>query len=109
MQLKEFAWFVENAHKMTHAVGLKRPNPWGLYDMHGNVGEWVLDPYSDDYSSALSQEDANRGNYGSGSYRVIRGGGWYGGARYLRSADRYYWGPGNRGGDVGFRLVRTKN
>ena len=89
---------------------LPNANNWGLYDMHGNVWEWVLDTYSDDYSKALSQEDANRGNFGSGSNRVIRGGSWLLNAPLLRSALRSYNAPPDyRHNYVGFRLVRTKN
>ena len=105
---EKYAWSRENAEGKTHVVGSLLPNDWGLYDIHGNVWEWVLDPYSSDYSKAVSQEDANRGNYGSGSYRVIRGGGWYDGAQVLRSAGRGILAPDGRYCLVGFRLVRTK-
>ncbi len=88
---------------------LPNANAWGLYDMHGNVWEWVLDPYSSDFSKALSQEEASKRNFGSGSYRVFRGGSWFDFARDARSAYRDSYGPDYRGIIVGFRLVRTKN
>ncbi|MBI3018602.1 MAG: SUMF1/EgtB/PvdO family nonheme iron enzyme [Deltaproteobacteria bacterium] len=60
-------------------------------------------------STALSQENADSGVFGSGSYRVVRGGSWINDAHVLRSAGRGSGGPGNRYGSAGFRLVRTKN
>ena len=94
--------------KTVPVESLPNANNWGLYDMHGNVWEWVLDPYSSDYSSALSQENANTGAFGTGSPRVIRGGSWHCVAQDLRSAFRY-GGTDNRHYNVGFRLVRAKN
>lgn len=86
-KLKDYAWYWDNSESKTHPVALKKPNPWGLYDVHGNVWEWTSSP--------------------QGSYRVIRGGSWYYSAGYLRSAYRVYGTPSNRNNVVGLRLVRT--
>ncbi|MEQ1665505.1 MAG: formylglycine-generating enzyme family protein, partial [Bdellovibrionales bacterium] len=76
---------------------------YGLYDMHGNVWEWVQDAYQKD----LSQMPVTDPVVTSGPYRVIRGGSWGNLAHYLRSAIRNGNSPGKRGNLLGFRLVRT--
>jgi len=87
----------------TTAVGSYAANNYGLYDMHGNLCEWCWD-WSGSYSSG-SQTDPTGAV--TGSYRVRRGGYWSDNGRYLRSASRYVSDPYDRGGDIGFRLVRS--
>jgi formylglycine-generating enzyme required for sulfatase activity len=99
--LGDFAWFDGNAGSGTHAVGQKRPNAWGLYDMHGNVWEWCSDWFGDYPGNAVSDPQG----VASGSRRVRRGGGWHSSAEICRSADRHRSGPSNPGNDVGFRLA----
>ena len=86
----------------THAVERKRPNAWGLYDVHGNVWEWVWDWHADyrlDQTDPVGPPD--------GEQRVGRGGFWYGRAGYCRAAKRLTGAPAGRGNHIGFRVART--
>ena len=99
----EVAWYDGNSGDEIHPVGQKKPNGFGLYDMSGNVFEWVWDAWSD-YSSG-SQTDPTGPD--SGPNRVLRGGCWRYGAGGTRVSYRYYDDPAARSNDLGFRLVRT--
>ncbi len=70
--LGEYAWYINNSDQETHPVGEKKPNAWGLYDMHGNVWEWCQDWYGD-YSQGSVIDPVG---LSSGTDRVSRGGGW---------------------------------
>lgn len=105
--LKNIAWFYFHSDSKTHRVGKKRPNAWGLYDMSGNVWEWVEDEWHDNYQGAPDNGSAWVGKNKKGSDRVIRGGSWDFSAQDCRSANRYYDGPDYRNGYVGFRLTRS--
>ena len=109
-QLTHYAWYYANAwgvgERYAHAVGTKLPNAWGLYDMHGNVWEWVQDWYSSSYYNSSPRVDPPGPT--SGSVRVIRGGSFDYDAQDVRSANRYYRSPDVRRADIGVRLVRIR-
>jgi formylglycine-generating enzyme required for sulfatase activity len=126
-QLGDHAWTFENASEVTHTVGTKKPNPWGLYDMHGNVAEWVLDGHADHYPDAkgktLSVVDARTAPTKLFP-RVVRGGSYDDKPATCRCAARKksdddewreddpnfpqspWWFTSNYGLCVGMRLVR---
>jgi formylglycine-generating enzyme required for sulfatase activity len=101
--IRDYSWYDVNSGSKTHEVGQKKPNSWGLYDMHGNVWEWVQDIYHDSYSGAPIDGSAWEG---SGSKRVVRGCSWVSNAEGCRSAIRFGYDPGSRISYLGFRLLR---
>ena len=102
-QIEQYAWYSENSDSATHLVGEKKPNSFGLYDMHGNVWEWCGDWYAADYYRHSITVDPH-GPY-NGKSRVFRGGGWFHRARYCRSASRSSCEPVYIRNYVGFRIV----
>ena len=107
-QLGRYAWYRDNARNAgedyAYEVGLKLPNPWGVYDMHGNVWEWVQDRYAIVYPSS-SQVDPTGPSMGK--YRVARGGFFGCSAQCTRSADRIHDWTDGYGHYLGARLLRT--
>ena len=109
-QLGEYAWYSKNAEGHPHVVGQKRPNGFGLYDMHGNVWEWCQDEWHDDYSGGQAPTDGKAWTtegHVEAAIRVIRGGSWGNYAVDCRSAIRSGSAPGSRYDNLGFRLTRT--
>ncbi len=98
-QLGNYAWYGDNGEGQTHPVGQKKPNPWGLYDMHGNVWEWTCS----EYAAYGGGEEQRCGS--SATARVLRGGSWACGTDLTRSAFRGLDPPNDRFNLNGFRLA----
>jgi formylglycine-generating enzyme required for sulfatase activity len=131
VSLDDVAWYSANSEDETHPVGKKKPNAWGLYDMLGNVREWVEDVFVRDFYSTSPLADPTGPQAGSQGGRggppgrggprggpagrggpmrqlpIMRGGAWDNPASYLRVSARYhYYGPTLRVSDIGFRVAR---
>ena len=103
--IEDVAWYDANSANMTHPVGTKKANELGIYDMSGNVWEWIHD-WNGSY---IGNAQTNPNGPASGMFRVVRGGSW---GRYSRLAvvsSRYSFNPGDRGGTLGFRLAYSSN
>jgi formylglycine-generating enzyme required for sulfatase activity len=122
-KLDDYGWHYDNGDETYHKVGKKKPNPWGLYDMHGNVSEWVLDQYAPNFYKGLGKGPVQSPlNVAKKLYsRIVRGGSWDDDPDGLRSAARHYSDPDWKIQDpqipksiwyhtdalhVGFRLIR---
>lgn len=102
-RLVAVAWFRKNSGGMTHPVGQKKPNAWGLYDLHGNLMQWCFDWFKGDYyKQSIPRDPAGPI---AGPYRVLRGGDWYSGSFNCRSACRTYNDSKSRRHSYGFRVV----
>jgi formylglycine-generating enzyme required for sulfatase activity len=100
--LQDYGWFNANSESKTHPVGQKKPNAWGLYDMHGNVWEWCGDWFAESYAKAKAIDPTGPD---SGSSRVLRGGPWNDDPHRCRSAVRFRSSPVGRAHSFGFRVA----
>jgi formylglycine-generating enzyme required for sulfatase activity len=103
--LGDYAWYGENSGGKTHPVGEKKPNAWGLYDMHGNVWEWCQDWYDGGYYAKSPTDDPTGPT--TGAYRVNRGGLWFIDAKSCRSASRVILRAGRRFFNLGLRVSQV--
>jgi len=136
-QLDDHAWHYDNGDEERHEVGELEPNPWGLYDMYGNVAEWVLDSYSEDGYQAQAKLEGSKASALTADEawaraeklfpRVVRGGSFELEPKYCRSAARFgshdkdwsiedpnfpkspWWFTDTPGLGIGFRLIRPLN
>jgi formylglycine-generating enzyme required for sulfatase activity len=100
-RLEHFAWFEKNSENKTHPVGQKRPNAWGLFDMHGNVWEWCADWYGEyEKGKCINPKGPEEGES-----KMLRGGSWSDRTVYCRSACRSCSHPDSRNSYLGFRVV----
>lgn len=102
-KLGAYALYQKNSEDKPHPVAQKKPNAWGLYDMHGSVAEWCQDLYGEYPSDSISDPMGS-----SGSERVTRGASWFDDATYCRSADRSSNPANSAFRDLGFRLVKSE-
>ena len=109
-RLGEYAWYgyENNAGKQTHPVGQKKPNAFGLYDMHGNVWEWQSDTYHKNYNGAPTDGSAWESLGNEKAKKLLRGGSWCLLPGNVRGAYRYGSGPDHLNYDVGVRVVRLR-
>lgn len=109
-RLDEYAWFAKNTYDVgkafAHQVGMKKPNPWGLFDMHGNVEELCQDWYSGVYKDTPVTDPLGPP---TGTSKVVRGGSWYNGFRDCTSARRSIFDLNQRSRQVGFRLLEASH
>ena len=106
VMLGDYGWYSGNSGSRAHPVGEKKPNAFGLYDMHGNVWQWVEDCYREDYKGAPENGSAWKEDADCSS-RVVRGGSWGSNPDILRSASRFGNPSVGRYFTLGFRVGRT--
>ena len=107
LDVGHYAWYYDNSSLETHPVGQRKPNAWGLYDMHGNVMEWCYDWYSESYYLQCPEETENPTGPAEGVTKVLRGGAWQFGVEATRCAYRNSSALDAVAGVIGFRVCRN--
>lgn len=105
-QLEHHAWYYANSNNRSQIVATRTANPWGLFDMLGNIQEWVQDHYRQDYSEHSGDQSPWLTDR-RGATRVLRGGSWLDGPRSVRPSARQRWQPDHRSYNSGFRIALT--
>ena len=104
-QAEPYAWTTENSDGSTHPIGQKRPNPWGLYDIHGNVWEWCQDWFAPYPATDLTDPVGPP----QGKFKVFRGGGWNNEVEFARAGNRFMMEPARGIHFVGFRVALSQS
>ena len=105
-QIDNFAWYEDNSGNQTHDVGTKQPNLWRIFDMSGNVYQWVQDTWSSDYTITPTDGTAYEDYYGEATARVLRGGSYANQPFRCRATARTVWAQNIAGDNFGFRLAK---
>lgn len=108
--IDEMGWYERNSKEKTHTVAEKEANAWGLFDMHGNVWEWVKDCCKDRRSEIITdtyREGLTDPVSTKGRSRICRGGSWYDYDTTCRSANRYSYPPASKDNRLGFRVAKN--
>jgi formylglycine-generating enzyme required for sulfatase activity len=105
-EIDKYCWYKVNAPGNDPPVGVKAPNPWGLYDMHGYIWEWCLDAWAPSYEKTPADGSAHTEKLATD--HVLRGGGYSDPAEACRSAYRHYVPTSTKSDTIGFRCVKDK-
>jgi formylglycine-generating enzyme required for sulfatase activity len=105
-ELDQYGWYRDNANGLSHPVGRKKRNAWGLYDMHGGIDEYCQDVWHPSYEAAPADGSAWI-EHGEQAWRVLRGGSWYDVAEHCGSGHRNYYAATEPSEDHGCRIVFT--